>query len=61
MEAFIASLIFFALAIFLAIGARVGQRIDARSADTQGPGGKKAQSRERPIHGNNRCPNPAEL
>jgi hypothetical protein len=42
MEAFIASLIFFALAIFLAIGARVGQRIDARSADTQGPGGKKS-------------------
>jgi hypothetical protein len=33
MEAFIASLIFFALAIFLTIGARAGQSIDARSAD----------------------------
>jgi len=46
MEAFIASLIFFALAIFLAIGARPGQRIDARSADTQSPGrGKSAVAR----------------
>lgn len=54
MEAFIASLIFFALAMSVSASTQEALIHKARE-------GKKAQSRERPIHGNNRCPNPAEL